>query len=122
MQGHLYKDKKNKSLFFQNQLKRYFVLDHKHELLFIYSDTYNYKLSDQKKHKYEDIIGVEVYDDVFKVSKGVIQKRFTFDFIILTRKREYRLFAASSDERKLWLHTFMWIVAKNSPIQIMFKE
>ena len=46
VQGHLYKDKRNGSIFFSNKIQRYFVLDHRNFIMYIYSDNLNYKLSD----------------------------------------------------------------------------
>ena len=45
--------------------------------------------------------------------KMTIQERWSFEFTIVTSKRLYVVYAASLDERNLWIHSFTWILAKN---------
>ena len=45
--------------------------------------------------------------------KMSIQERWSFKFTLVTSKRVFDLYAASMDERNLWIHTFTWILARN---------
>lgn len=49
--------------------------------------------------------------------KRSIKPRWSFDFKVNTVKRLFTLYAPSADERKLWVHTFCWIVVRNQALK-----
>ena len=61
---------------------------------------------------YTDIQNVKLVDDP-SMPYNSIQKRWSFEFIVQTTERVYRLIAASIDERCLFMHTFQWIIEQN---------
>lgn len=98
--------------FFQKSLKykRYFTLDHNAKKMRIHRS--NDPQSEYKLFEYKDILGMNLSVPNLD-QKMAIQERWSFKFTLVTQRRLYVLFAASMDERNLWIHTFTWILAKN---------
>lgn len=106
VQGFLYKDLSKKSLF-SSRVQRYFVLDHEHNSFRIHKN--NKAVNDYHKFAYSDIQDVKC-PAVTRNEKASVQERFSFQFELVTRLRTFYLYAASVDERWMWVHTFKWIV------------
>ena len=106
VQGFLKKKPKEKSgfsLFDQKLYRRFFILDHENQRFLIMNS--NAKNSKFLEMTYTDIQNVKLVDDP-SMPYNSIQKRWSFEFIVQTTERVYRLIAASIDERCLFMHTF----------------
>ena len=120
VQGFLKKEVKEAKLFQKKKkYKRYFVMDHNAKKMRIHQS--NDPTSEYKLFNYTDIL--EVIEPVQTVEERMkIRERWTFNFIVVTKQREFVLFAASNDERELWLHTFNWIVECNAFSNALIKS
>ena len=47
----------------------------------------------------------------------MVRQRWSFKFTIQCRDRRFYLFAASEDERTLWIYALAWIIKENIRIK-----
>lgn len=94
--------------------KRYFTLDHNSKRMRIHQT--NDPSSEYKLFEYRDIVALNLPIPTLQ-QKMTIQERWSFEFTLVTSKRVFILYAASMDERNLWIHTFTWILARNHFMQ-----
>ena len=118
MQGFLKKQVKDKGLFQRKDktLKRYFVLDHHSKKMRIHKT--NDPKSEYTLFEYNEIFNIDEYQLTIE-QKMKICERWSFSFVLSTSKRDYKLYAASNDERDLWVHCFKWIIESNAFIVFM---
>ena len=111
VQGFLKKNV-NENKFFQKNKKhkRYFTLDHNSKRMRVHQS--NDPNSEYKLFEYRDILALNLSIPQPN-QKMAIQERWSFKFTLVTTRRLYVLYAASMDERNLWIHTFTWILARN---------
>lgn len=90
--------------------KRYFTLDHNSKKMRVHQT--NDPNSEYKMFEYVEIQAMNLPIGNLQ-NKMTIQERWSFEFSLVTKRRVYMLYAASMDERNLWIHTFSWILARN---------
>lgn len=109
MQGLMKKRCRNDSIFQKSYLKRYYTLDFGNAVMFI---------KDGDTIPFRDIVRVMLpqfnQEEVFR--KNVNSKTFTFPFFVKTNMRFMELYAASEEERQMWVAGFEYVLISTKVI------
>ena len=108
VQGFLKKRPQSKKMFgFGQQLiQRYFILDHKSETMQIFEK--NEPTSPSKLYHYSEVIDLNdlTYFNSDPKNGNTVKPRWSFNFVVKCKHRDFELFSASEDEKQMWLHAF----------------
>jgi len=100
----------NDSIFKKSYLKRFYTLDFGNAMMFV---------KDSETIPFRDITRVYMpqfgMDDVFK--NAINSKTFLFPFFLKTGGRITELYAASEEERKMWVAGFEYVIKSTKIIQ-----
>ena len=67
---------------------------------------------------YKNILQVDKPPEQEERKKNtVVRHRWSFEFTIHCKERDYRVLAASDDERELWVFAFNWIIAESERLR-----